>query len=278
MITRRELLSSGIAALVAGPSLAFAGRPRRFERIGLALYTVRQLAARDFEGTLRAIADIGYRDLDMYPDVGGLQPRETRALLDRFGLACRSSRIATSAMARDLDRAVDAANVLGARWLTLANVPAPERTSLGDWERLIGTINRAAEVARRGGLTLCYHNHDFELQPMSGQVPFEMLLSGTDADLVRLQMDVYWMTKAGRNPVDEIRRLTGRVATLHLKDMDGTPQRGIATVGAGIIDFAAVLRAASEAKVADVFVEEDEPADPMEAARRSHAHLARLSY
>ena len=283
-VPSRRVFLAKLAALGSMAALAgFGGRlemsrRRRFNGIGLAMYTVRQLAARDFEGTLRTIADIGYRDLDMYPDVGGLPPRETRALLDRFGLACRSSRVTTAALRGDLARAIETGNILGARWLTLANVPAPERTSVSDWERLIGTINNAAETARRGGLTLCYHNHDFELRPVEGRLPFEMLLNGTDADRVRLQMDVYWMTKGGRNPADEIARLGARVATLHLKDMDATPARGITTVGWGTIDFAAVLRAARAAGVGDVFVEEDEPEDPMAAARQSHAHLTRLRY
>ena len=280
-IDRRSAVRA-LAALIGIPAFGLTrvlrGRHVKFERIGLAMYTVRNLAARDFEGTLRTIADIGYRDLDMYPDVGGLPPKETRALLDRFGLSCRSSRIATSVLRGDLPRALEAANVLGARWLTLASVPAEERTSLADWERLVASINGAADAARRAGLTFCYHNHDFELQPVAGRVPLELLLSGTDANLVRLQMDVYWMTKGGRNPVEEIKRLGGRVATLHLKDMDATPAGGITTVGRGTIDFAAVLRAALDAKVGDVFVEEDNPADPMAAARSSHDHLSRLRY
>ena len=91
-------------------------------------------------------------------------------------------------------------------------------------------------------------------------------------------MDVYWnwMTKGGRDAAAEIKRLGARVGTLHLKDMDATPKRGIATVGQGTIDFAAVLRAARDAGVADVFVEEDDPADPLAAARRSYAHLTGL--
>jgi sugar phosphate isomerase/epimerase len=91
-------------------------------------------------------------------------------------------------------------------------------------------------------------------------------------------MDVYWMTRGGRDPATEIRRLGSRVATLHLKDMDATPARGITSVGRGTIDFKAVLAAAAEAKVAHYFVEEDDPADPLAAIRSSYAHLARLQF
>ncbi len=161
-----------LAGLVTAPWLGsrLANGPSRsaVARIGLALYTVRTLAARDFEGTLRAVADIGYRDLDMYPDVGGLQPKETRALLDRFGLACRSARMTTAALHGDVDRVLETANILGARWVTLANVPAEERRSLNDWNNHFAAFNRVGERARRAGLGFCHHNHDFELQPLEG--------------------------------------------------------------------------------------------------------------
>jgi sugar phosphate isomerase/epimerase len=113
---------------------------------------------------------------------------------------------------------------------------------------------------------------------MEGEVPLDLLLAATDPTLVRLQMDVYWMTRGGRNPAAEIRRLGARVATLHLKDMDATPARGITTVGRGTIDFGAILAAAADVEIRDYFVEEDAPADPMEAIRSSYAHLAQLEF
>jgi sugar phosphate isomerase/epimerase len=275
-LDRREALRR-LAALAAAPALLErAAHSPPIKRIGLALYTVRDLAARDFEGTLRAVADIGYRDLDMYIYASGKTPRETRAALDRAGLSCRSARVATLALYRGWDRFLDAANVLGARWITLANLTPEERLGIRDWEELPDVFNRAGASAKQAGLTFCYHNHDFELRPLDGRIPLDLMLARTDADLVRLQMDVYWMTKGGRPAADEIRRLGSRVATLHLKDMDASPQRGITTVGRGTLDFAAILRAARDAGIADVYVEEDNPADPLAAARQSYAHLSRL--
>jgi sugar phosphate isomerase/epimerase len=273
-MNRRDAVTR-LAALAAAPLLRSVSLPP-LPRIGLALYTVRDPAAKDFEGTLRAIAEIGYRDLDMYIHVSGKPSRETRAMLDRAGLTCRSARVATPALYRGWERFLDDANVLGARWITLANVTPEERLAIRDWEELATVFNRVGERARRAGLTFCYHNHDFELQPLEGRVPLDLMLGATDPELVRLQMDVYWMTRGGRDPAVEISRLGSRVATLHLKDMDATPQRGITTVGRGTIDFASVLTAARDAKIADVFVEEDSPRDPLAAIRASFQHLARL--
>lgn len=280
-VDRRSALRS-LAALAATPLFArdkiAAIRPRKLDRIGLALYTVTRLTSRDYERTLQQVAEIGYRDVDMYIYDSRREPDETRAMLDRAGLACPSARVATPALYRGWDRFLDAANTLGARWITLANVSYEERLHLRDWQELADVLNTAGDAARRRGLTLCYHNHAFELEPMEGTVPLDLLLASTDPALVRLQMDVYWMTRGGRTPAAEIRRLGSRVATLHLKDMDATPARAITSVGRGTIDFRAVLAAAADAKVSDCFVEEDAPADPLAAIRSSYAHLARLEF
>lgn len=280
-VDRRSALRS-LAAIAAAPlfgrgSVAFL-QPRKLDRIGLALFTVNSLTARDYERTLQQVADIGYRDVDMYIYDSRREPAETRMMLDRSGLACPSARVATPALYRGWNRYLDAANTLGARWITLANVSYEERIRLRDWHEIAEVLNTAGEAARRQGLTLCYHNHAFELEPLEGQVPLDLLMQSTDPELVRLQMDVYWMTRGGRNPAAEIRRLGSRVASLHLKDMDDTPERGITSVGRGTVDFRAVLAAAADAKVRDYFVEQDAPADPLEAIRASYAHLAKLEF
>jgi sugar phosphate isomerase/epimerase len=266
-----------IAPLLGSSDLQTSQR-RKLDRIGLAVLTVNTVSSRDYERTMRDVAAIGYREVDMYIYESRREPAETRAILDRAGLSCASARVASPALYRGWDRFLDAANVLGARWITLANVTYEERLRLRDWQELADVLNKAGEAAHRRGLTLCYHNHSFELEPMEGKIPLDLLLSSTDPALVKLQMDVYWVTHGGRNPAAEIRRLGSRVATLHLKDMDATPARGITTVGRGIIDFAAVLAAAADVKVQNYFVEEDAPADPMAAIRSSYDYLARLEF
>jgi sugar phosphate isomerase/epimerase len=280
-IDRRSALR-GLAALAAIPIVGrgdmTAIHQRPLERIGLALFTVTRLTSRDYEGTLRQVAEIGFRDVDMYIYDSRRAPADTRAMLDRAGLSCPSARIATPALYRGWERFLDAANTLGARWITLANVSYEERLQLRDWHELADILNRAGDAARGQGLTLCYHNHAFELEPMEGAVPLDLLLASTDPALVRLQMDVYWMARGGRDPAAEIRRLGPRVASLHLKDMDATQARGITSVGRGTIDFRAVLAAAADAEISGYFVEEDAPADPLEAIRSSYTHLARLEF
>ena len=273
----RALAAFAAAPLITSPGLWNAPR-RKLDRIGLALYTIRDITSRDYERALQQVAEIGYRDVDMYIYDAKREPAATRAMLDRAGLACPSARVATPALYRGWDRFLDAANTLGAHWITLANVPYEERLSLQDWHELADVLNKAGAAARSRGLTLCYHNHSFELEEMQSAIPLDLLLASTEPALLRLQMDVYWMTRGGRDPAAEIRRLGSRVATLHLKDMEAGPGRGITTVGRGTIDFKAILAAAADANVPHYFVEEDAPADPMAAIRASYAHLARLDF
>jgi sugar phosphate isomerase/epimerase len=258
---------------------AAAPRLQRLDRIGLALFTVRREAGADFEGTLRQIAAIGYRELDMYIYASGLEPPATRATLDRVGLTCPSARVTTVSLYRGWDRFLDAAAALGSRYVTLANVPPDERRDLRDWHELAEAFNRAGETATRAGLTFCYHNHAFEFEPLEGQIPFDLLLAETEPRLVKLQVDVYWITRGGRDVAAELRRLAGRVATLHLKDMDSTAAHGITSVGRGTINFAEVLRAATQTGVRHFFVEEDDPAPPALAAlRASYEFLRNLDF
>lgn len=251
----------------------------RLARIGLALFTVRRDAERDFDATLAEVAAIGYRELDMYIYASGREATDTRAAMDRAGLVCPSARVTTASLYRGWDRFLDAAATLGARYITLANVPPDERRGIRDWQELAEVFNRAGDAASRAGLTLCYHHHDFDFAPLEGKVPYDLVLAETDPRLLGLQMDVYWFTRGGRDPVAELRRLRDRVASLHLKDMDGTPARGITTVGRGSIDFARVLRAATDVGVRHFFTEEDNPPPPaLAAARAAYEYLRQLDF
>jgi sugar phosphate isomerase/epimerase len=249
----------------------------KLDHVGLAVITVRAEVQRDFEGTMRQVAAIGYRDLDMYIYESTLDAPATRAILDRVGLACTSARVRTTALYRGWERFLDAANVLGAKFITLADVPFPERQTLQDYHELAALFNRCAAIAQQHGLTFCYHNHDAELTPMEGAIPYDIVVAETDPTLVHFQMDVYWMLHGGRDPVHELRRLAGRVSTLHLKDMQSWPRRGITTVGRGRIDFRDILRTAIETGMRYWYVEEDAPVGPgIEAVRSAYTYLSGL--
>ena len=277
---RREMLrlllgAAGATPIIARASQALSKRPP----LGLALFTVRNEARRDAAGTFAAVAAMGYREIDMYPADAGVAPAAARRALDAAGLTCPSSRVAFQTLGSDWERALDEAATLGARQVTLASIPGEARTTWPAWEELAALLAKRGQEARARGLAFCYHNHDFEFRQVEGsdgRVPFDLLVAATDADDLRFQVDVYWLTIGGRDPVTEIGRLGERVASLHLKDADATPQRAITTVGRGTLDFRAILSAAERAGVKHAFVEEDAPADPMSAARAAATYLRGL--
>jgi len=272
----RWLLCAGSArALVTRTTRSLLARPP----LGIALYTVRNAARRDALAVFSTLAAMGYREIDMYPSDAGVPRAAARRALDATGLTCPSARVALPVLTGDWDRALDDAATLGARQVTLANVPPDARATWRAWEELAALFARRGQDARARGLAFCYHNHDFELRSVEGsdgRVPFDLLTSVIDATDLRFQLDVYWLTIGGRDPVTEIARLGSRVASLHLKDADATPRRAITTVGRGTLDFRAILRAAERAGVHHAFVEEDAPADPMAAARAAAEYLERL--
>ena len=141
-------------------------------------------------------------------------------------------------------------------------------------------FNRAAERAKTKGLQFAYHNHDFEFNRVEGIVPFDLLLAETDPALVQYEMDVYWVTRAGSDPLAYVRNHPTRFSMLHIKDSAGAPEHRMVDVGAGSIDFAQILRldASQRGAVRHVFVEHDNPADPLAFAKRSFDHLSRLEY
>lgn len=204
-IRRREFL----AALVAG---GWAGRregkwlpryssPGRLKKIGIQLYTVRGEFAKDVEGTLSRIAAIGFKEVEFagYPE--GTAP-SLRTILDRLGLAAPSSHVSLQALRIDWERTLDQAALLGQRYIVVAFLAPPDRRTLDDWKRVAAAFNKAGEIARARGIQFCYHNHDFEFVVQDGTVPYDLLLTETDHSLVKLELDLYWISKAGRDPLE----------------------------------------------------------------------------
>lgn len=284
MHSRREFLGTlgraafGISVLgcLRPPALAgLGGAPRT--PIGIQLYTVRTLMARDFDGTLAALAGIGYRAVE-FAGYFGRTPAQVREALRRNGLTAPSTHIALPADDAAWQRTLDEANAIGHQWVTIAWLDAPLRSSPADWVRIADRFNRLGALARQAGLRFAYHNHDFEFARAGRGMRFDTLLARTDPALIDLEMDVYWVTKAGVDPMWYLRHHAGRFPLLHLKDATAAPERRMMDVGAGTIDWAALLTLAREQGASYAFVEHDEPVDPLASARASHEYLSKLDY
>jgi sugar phosphate isomerase/epimerase len=283
MHTRREFLGtlgrSALGAATLGTlsraTLAGLGAAPRTP-IGIQLYTVRSLMARDFDGTLAQLAGIGYREVE-FAGYFGRTPAQVRASLERHGLAAPSTHIALPADDAEWRRTLDEAKAVGHRWVTIAWLDEPMRRTPDDWMRIADRFNSLAHRADQAGLRFAYHNHDFAFTRLGGTTLLDTLLARTDPALVDLEMDIYWVVHGGADPLALIGRNPGRFPLLHLKDATAAPTLAMTDVGAGTIDFPALL-AADRATLKHAFVEHDEPTDPLASARASYDYLSRLTY
>jgi sugar phosphate isomerase/epimerase len=249
----------------------------RLERVGLQLYTVREVLARDFDGTLARIAAIGYRDVE-FAGYAGRRPEAVSAALERHGLRAPAAHIPLDALRRQWAATADAAHVIDHDYIIVPWLDENERRTIADYERLADELNRLGRAARQADLHFAYHNHDFEFTPIGGRIPYDVLLDRTDPDTVEFEMDLYWITKAGHDPLAYFDRYPGRFPTVHVKDSSGAPAHRITDVGTGTIDFKRIFARRKQAGIQHAFVEHDQPADAFASIKASHDYLARLTF
>jgi sugar phosphate isomerase/epimerase len=248
---------------------------RSLDRIGVQLYTVRTLMEKDFEGTLEAIAKIGFHQVEFH-DYFGREPRQVRDTLNQLGLETPAAHFPWQALKEDHDAVIETALAVGHRYVLLAWLPPEERSTIAQYGDLAALCNRVGKACTSAGLQFAYHNHDFEFQPIDGQVPFDLLMNETDPDHVEFEIDLYWILKGGCDPFDYFQAHPGRFTLCHVKDM--AEGGGMADVGAGRIDFAAIFAKSQQAGLKYFFVEHDEPSDPLASIATSFNYLNDLRF
>ena len=252
---------------------------------GFELYTVRSLLARDFEGTLEALARIGYREVEG-SDLFGRTPAEVRRRFDALGLSAPAwHSLLDPERTASLDEAIERAQALGARYLVAAT--AKELVALGPkgvilrddlsaegYRGIAAFLNRAGERCRAAGVVLAYHNHPVELTYVEGRrTGYDLLLEETDPALVSFEIDLAWAVAGGADPRAFFAHHPGRFPLWHAKDVN--EHGDDLDLGYGLVDFAAILAEADRAGLEHIFVERDTEEDPLRTARRGYAHLAR---
>jgi sugar phosphate isomerase/epimerase len=270
--------------MLAGTRLSAA----QLHTVGVQLYTVRGVLPKQPAETLKAIASIGYREIEatyggldkIWPDVeaSGLKPVSIH--LDNT--------LMNEGKEDDLARAIDQVKKWGFTFAVFPYLPPAERGGLEKIRVLCDKLNRAGEKCRAAGLRFAYHNHAFEFEPMEGTNGFQVMMDRLDKNLCGFELDCFWVSVAGHDPAALLRDLSGRVPLVHLKDkMAGTPvlykesvdKTAFKEVGNGTMDWKGILRAAAAAKVEHYFVEQDQtPGDPVESLRQSFGYLSKLEY
>ena len=250
----------------------------KLSKIGLQLYTVRRELERDFEGTLRKVAALGIAEVE-FTSYFGQKPQNVKALLKSLKIAAPSVHISTQTLREGLSKTIEDAKIIGHRYLVLGWLPEPERKSPDDYKRLIELLNKAGEECRKADLQFAYHNHDFEFKTLEGRVPYDLILAETDARYVKMEMDLYWISKAGFDPLPYFEKYPKRFPLVHVKDMDATPKKYFTEVGRGVVDFKKYFAKADLAGFKHYYIEQDEtPAEPLKSIEISLKYLKDLRF
>lgn len=297
-ISRRGFLATGAAAIGGLSAIArrAAADPIGLP-IGLQLYTVRQQAGKDFEGTLKEVATIGYQEVELY-SIFDRKAADVRRALEGAGLGCVSAHYGVPALREGLAARIDHAKELGLQFLIcpFPGVADPSRSrpggpsfadslTLDDWKWNADLFNKVGEQAKKAGLRFGYHNHHIEFREFDGVTAFDELLRRTDPDLVTIELDCGWVKVAGLDPAEFIAKHASRVGLLHIKDVKAGPAPStrfgpavpFAEVGRGSIDWPKVFEAAKKAGVRRYYVEQDTTErPPLEAIKISRDYLHAL--
>ena len=286
-ISRRTFLGHVTAGVVIAGKPAHAAAAR-IERLGVQLYTVRDLLAKDFEGTLAKVAGAGYKEVE-FAGYFDRKPQDVKAILDRNGLAAPSTHTDYPSLSEDkLSKVIEVSHTIGHQFIVNPWIDEEMRKEPDIWKRVAATFNRAGEMTKKAGIQFAYHNHHFEFVPQNGTRPIETILKECDPKLVKIELDLCWITVAGADPLTYFSRYPGRFPLVHVKGLKRVPEGDppvpfdkaipqITDVGNNdIVNWQRIFAKAQQAGIQHYFVEHDQPAAPIESITASYKYLAGL--
>lgn len=246
---------------------------RHLDPIGVQLYTVRSEMEKGVEQTLERVAAIGYQEVE-FAGYFGNSPREIRDMLTRTGLRSPATHIAPSFEPEAWAKILDEANEVGHENVVVAWTPPVMWADADAWRTTAETMTGAGEQAKAAGLQYAYHNHDFEFVEVDGRVAFDVFCEESDPDLVKIELDLFWIIHGGGDPIDFIGRWPGRVPMVHVKGRTDTGD--MVDVGHGVVDWAGIFAHADEAGMKHFFVEHDQPETAFGSIEASYRYLSGL--
>lgn len=300
-LTRRDLGKLALAALPAARMLAADWK----KQPGLELYTVRDLTGKDYEGTVAKVAEIGYKEVEPATDYGKMEPKQFRAMLDRYGLTAPTTHVGATE-GPGLEKQLEGFQIMGIQYTEVRGAPqggrggqapaagarrGPTEDSI---KRQAAQLNEHGKLVKKFGMKMLIHNHTMEFQPIEGSTlrPYDILLAETDPALVAMQMDIGWASVAGQNILEMFHKNPGRFELWHVKDVRGikmmTPQMQqserqrsamLVPVGQGEVDYKSIFAAADVAGMKHYCVEQDNAADwgdSVAAAKVSFQNLMKI--
>ena len=277
MQNRREFLKISATGSVGMMLLGSAGcssgvvNDRKSFGVGIQLYSIRDAMSADVPGTLKKVSDIGYKNLELasYADgkFYGYSPAEFKKLIGDLGLVPLSSHTQVESAGITMDKAklmADSHAELGVKFCIKPWIEPVDR-NIEQYKKMIADCNEVGKITKSVGIQFGYHNHNFEFNNINGIVPYyDIFLKEMDADLITMELDLFWASKAGQDPVEMFKKYPGRFQLLHMKDMHHNQapfyevvKDDICSVGEGVIDFKKILAAKQTAGAKYIFVEDD---------------------
>lgn len=260
-IKQSAILSAGMMAM---PELAF----KRNYKIGLQLYTLRDIIATDVLSTFKKIKSAGYTEVEMYGldkdnKFFGHTVKQIAGFLKTSGLSSSGGHytpedfLYNNGNGDDVKNICAVANELGHSYVIIAWLDEAQRDTIDKYKKLAERINLAGEICKKANLQLAYHNHSYEFEEMNGRHGYDILLNNTDSNLVKMELDLYWVVKSGYDPITIFKAHPGRFPLWHVKDMDKINNTKNTEIGNGLIDFKKIFAASELAGVKHYIIEQE---------------------
>ncbi|HRJ28539.1 MAG TPA: sugar phosphate isomerase/epimerase [Cyclobacteriaceae bacterium] len=288
---RRTFIQHSALAATGGillPSLLSCNTPSTAKPIGIQLYTLKDIILKDVKGTLQQVANIGFKELEAYSygdgKALGLPYQDFISMVNGMGMKVVSGHYVTGqafptmkgTLVNEWERAVEDAAKAGQKYMIIAWLHPDERKTLDDYKRVGALMNKANEVCKQAGITLGYHNHEFEFIKLDDQVPYDILVKELDPSVV-LELDMYWTTFAEVSALELFKKYAGRIHLWHVKDMDKNDRKLQTDVGSGSIDYKQVFAAAQQSGMKHFFLEQEYFTRPqIEAITLGYNHLKKI--
>src|ERR1700733_10124984 len=296
MIDRRKFVKTAVqtatgvaAATLLADKFSWAAAERRIDRVGLQLYTVRDLMKADFDGTIAKVAAIGYKEVE-FAGYFGRTGQQVRAAVDKNGLTPVSTHVQYDELDDKFPSVIETSKVIGLKYIVCPWIPEELRKNPDIWKQAAAKFNHCGELSKKAGLQFAYHNHWFEFLRVNGKLPYDEILKECDANLVKMEMDLCWITAAGGDPVKYFNLYPGRFPLVHVKDLKKLPtvtEGGsqnfggtvdLTAVGDGIIDWKKIFVHSEKAGIKHYIVEHDKPTDPYASITQSYQYLEKLRW
>lgn len=277
------------AATLFGGKLSWAAGQHKINKVGVQLYTVRDLMKDDFEGTIAKVAQVGYKEVE-FAGYFGRTGKQVRAVLDKNGLSAPSTHVQYDELDEKFPSVIDTSKEIGLSYIICPWIPEDLRKSPDIWKQASEKFNKCGEQSKKAGMQFGYHNHWFEFMPVNGKLPYDQLLADCDPKLVKMEMDLCWITVAGGDPIKYFEKYPGRFPLVHVKDVKTMPKVttgggqnfgdsvDLTSVGDGVIDWKKIFAHSQQAGIKHYIVEHDRPQDPIASITASYNYLSKLTW